>query len=53
MSHVTHFCQTERAMIHGLRFSETSSSFLEIGCGPAVWTTLFLAPARSVAPDDR
>lgn len=44
-----HFRQTERAMIQGLRLTETSGSFLEIGCGPAVWTTLFLAPARSVA----
>lgn len=43
-----HFRQTELAMIHGLGLSGTSGRFLEIGCGPAVWTTLFLAPARSV-----
>ena len=43
-----HFRQTELAIAHGLKRRGKPGDVLEIGCGPAVWTTLFLEEAQSV-----
>lgn len=44
-----HYRQTEIAMASGLALVGASGDVLEIGCGPAVWTTLFLGSARNVS----
>jgi SAM-dependent methyltransferase len=40
--------QTERALAHALAHRGDPGDVLEIGCGPAVWTPLFLPAARRV-----
>jgi SAM-dependent methyltransferase len=44
-----HYRQTELAIRHVLGALPTFGDILEIGCGPAVWTPLFLAQAESVS----
>jgi ubiquinone/menaquinone biosynthesis C-methylase UbiE len=44
-----HYRQTELAIGRALERLESLGDVLEIGCGPAVWTPLFLAGAGSVA----
>jgi ubiquinone/menaquinone biosynthesis C-methylase UbiE len=44
-----HYRQTELAIRHVLATLPTVGDVLEIGCGPAVWTTLFLGQSRSVS----
>ena len=44
-----HYRQTELAIRHVLGALPNLGDVLEIGCGPAVWTTLFLGQARSVS----
>jgi tocopherol O-methyltransferase len=44
-----HYRQTELAIRHGLESVVEVGDVLEIGCGPAVWTPLFLAQARSIS----
>jgi ubiquinone/menaquinone biosynthesis C-methylase UbiE len=44
-----HYRQTELAIRHLLDALPKLGDVLEIGCGPAVWTPLFLAQARSVS----
>lgn len=41
-----HFRQTELALINALEKIEPADDVLEIGCGPAVWTNLFIENAR-------
>ncbi len=43
-----HYRQTELALKHALERVESPGEVLEIGCGPAVWTPLFLEKARRV-----
>jgi ubiquinone/menaquinone biosynthesis C-methylase UbiE len=43
-----HRRQTERALGHALRQRGDPGDVLEIGCGPVVWTPLFLPAARRV-----
>ena len=43
-----HFRQTHLAISYSLEVRGEPGDVLEIGCGPAVWTTLFLPSARSV-----
>jgi len=43
-----HYRQTEAALRSGLSRIQKIGDVLEIGSGPAVWTTLYLAQARSV-----
>lgn len=44
-----HYRQTELAIGHVLDALPGLGDVLEIGCGPAVWTTLFLGQARTVS----
>src|SRR4051812_37205062 len=44
-----HYRQTELALRHALEQLTSLGDVLEIGCGPAVWTPLFLSEARSVS----
>jgi SAM-dependent methyltransferase len=44
-----HYRQTELAIGHALKGLVSVGDVLEIGCGPAVWTPLFLSEARSVS----
>lgn len=41
-----HFRQTELALRNALKTIEPAGEVLEIGCGPAVWTNLFIENAR-------
>lgn len=41
-----HFRQTELALENALKKIEPAGDVLEIGCGPAVWTNLFIENAR-------
>jgi SAM-dependent methyltransferase len=43
-----HYRQTRAALAHALARLGEPGDVLEIGCGPAVWTPLFLPRARSV-----
>jgi SAM-dependent methyltransferase len=43
-----HYRQTERALAHALGERGEPGDVLEIGCGPAVWTPLYLPAARRV-----
>ncbi len=44
-----HFRQTELAIGRALEQLGSIGDVLEIGCGPAVWTPLFISDARSVS----
>ena len=44
-----HYRQTELAIQHAISRLGTIGDVLEIGCGPAVWTPLFLPRSRSVS----
>jgi SAM-dependent methyltransferase len=44
-----HYRQTELALANALSGIPDVGDVLEIGCGPAVWTPLFLSRARSVS----
>lgn len=44
-----HYHQTELAIRRALKDLVSVGDVLEVGCGPAVWTPLFLSEARSVS----
>jgi len=44
-----HYRQTEISIARALATLDDVGDVMEIGCGPAVWTPLFLARARSVS----